>query len=100
MQRASKGAVLTVGFRQVLIAMQLAATFAMVSSGPSCTPSPDARHVVTVRFYNQSRLSESDLQTIQQIANRIWEQYGIVIEAVSQGDGINVTVSGDRVSAP
>ena len=72
---------------------------ALVSSAPECRVGTSGVRVVRVHFFNQSRLTERSFRTITEVANRIWEPYGITIEAASQGEAINVVVSGEEAAS-
>lgn len=70
---------------------------AMASHVPECPVGSSETRVVHVRFFNQSRLPLHEFRTITDVANRIWEPYGIRVDTQSRGEAINVIVSG---SAP
>lgn len=58
-----------------------------------CTDDAGPR-VVRLRMYNQTRLDESVFGNLLEVANRIWEPYGISVEATDSLDAITVVVSG------
>jgi len=45
-------------------------------------------------MYNQTRLDESVLANILEVTNRIWEPYGISVDAGTSTDAVTVVVSG------
>ena len=57
-----------------------------------CTDDAGPR-VVRVRLYNQTRMDESVFVNILDVANRIWEPYGVSVEAGTSLDAISVVVS-------
>jgi hypothetical protein len=56
--------------------------------------------VVRVKLYNQSRLSEANLEQMLATTNRIWTAYGISIEADASPNGVAVIVAGRSLSTP
>lgn len=58
-----------------------------------CTDDSGPR-IVHVRMYNQTRLDESVLANILEVTNRIWEPYGISVDAGTSTDAVTVVVSG------
>ena len=61
---------------------------------PECSADMDALRVVHVKMYNQSRLGESGLNTLIDVANRIWLPYGVSVEPVSSPAGAVAVVVG------
>jgi hypothetical protein len=58
-----------------------------------CTDDAGPR-VVRVRMYNQTRMDESMFVNLLEVTNRIWEPYGVSVEATTSVDAISVVVSG------
>jgi len=54
----------------------------------------DAIRVVHVKIYNQSRLGEAALNTLIDVANRIWLPYGVSVEPVESPAGAVAVVVG------
>jgi hypothetical protein len=58
-----------------------------------CSDDADSLHVVRVRIYNQSRLSDAAVTALLQLAGRIWLPSGISIEPVSGPDAVTIVIA-------
>jgi hypothetical protein len=72
--------------------------------GEGCPPPAacaDARQPRTVRltFYNQSRAQQADIESLLDVANRIWSQYGVRLQR-GTGPGAVAVVLADRRVLP
>lgn len=91
--------------RIVALPLVVALTLPLIAASrvPHQTPTPcqpcvdctdDAGpQLVRLRLYNQTRLNASMFGDILEVANRIWEPYGISVEPVTSTDAISVVVS-------
>jgi len=60
-----------------------------------CSSEAVNARTVRLKFYNQSRMSETDLSTMVALNNRIWEPYGVRFEGTTtRTDAVTVVVSG------
>jgi hypothetical protein len=59
-----------------------------------CPDEADNARTVRVKFYNQSRMSEADLNTLVALNRQIWQEYGVTVERTPSPDGVSVVVSG------
>ena len=58
-----------------------------------CAGEEIAPRVVRVKIYNQSRMSDADLDTLVDVANSIWFAYGVSIQPQSDTDHVAIVVS-------
>jgi len=61
---------------------------------PECSAEMGATRVVHVKMYNQSRLGEAGVQTLIDVANRIWLPYGVSVDPVIKPAGAVAVVVG------
>lgn len=50
--------------------------------------------VVGLRIYNQPAISDADVNRILQMANQLWNRYGVTIEPSTRADAITLVLSG------
>lgn len=68
---------------------------------PACPVEASSPRVVAVRVFNQSRLDDTGVAVIVNIANRIWAPYGISIEAATTPGALAVIIaSGSHKGKP
>lgn len=64
-----------------------------------CATDPGQLRVVRVKIYNQTRMSEANLDRVLEIANGIWLPYGVSFERATSADAIIIVMSKDPTSA-
>jgi len=67
---------------------------------PECASEGVRPRVVGLRIYNQPDISAAGIERILAIANRIWNPYGVTIEASTREDAITVVLSRSRTASP
>src|SRR4029453_472413 len=93
-------------FRSFVLALPLLACLAGSASAaetdrartaPPCQDCSECEgaqpRVVGLRIYNQPAISDADVNRILQMANQIWNRYGVTVEPSTRADAITVVLS-------
>lgn len=94
---------ITTGARAVALALTLVSPIEAVgrqqltpadhASHGDCTGEEIAPRVVRLKIYNQSRMSEADLDAIVDVANRVWLAYGVSFQPQDGTDAVAIVLS-------
>jgi hypothetical protein len=96
--------------RSTVLALPLIVSFVMpltAASRPSarcspcfeCATEPGHLRVVRVRMYNQSRMSQANVESMLDVTNRLWLPYGVRFETATSADTVTIVVSGNTIPA-
>lgn len=66
---------------------------------PECAGEGIRPRVVGLRIYNQPEISAAGVQRILAMANRIWNPYGVTVEASTKDDAITVVLSAAKTAS-
>jgi hypothetical protein len=93
-------------FRSFVLALPLLACLAGPASAaetdrartaPPCQDCSECEgaqpRVVGLRIYNQPAISDADVNRILQMANQIWNRYGVTVEPSTRADAVAVIIS-------
>jgi len=84
----------------IALAVALGAPLAApIPRPPQCAPDFQPR-VVRLKVYNQSRLHQTDIDAVLDVANSIWKRYGVTLELSEDPDAVAVVVTKKSSAVP
>jgi hypothetical protein len=90
--------IVAVPILMVLTVASIGASAPPNQAATACQPCSDCSddsgpRLVRVRMYNQTRMDDSEFNSILEVTNRIWAGYGVTVETATSPDAITVVVS-------